>query len=478
MTESLAVRYRPRRFADVAGQAHVCAVLQAAAAHQRPPQQILLAGPSGLGKTTTARIFAAALLCEHRSTDGDACGLCQSCLQITGPRGEHPDVVELDAASNGGKDEIRDLAARAALAPLRGRWKVYIVDEAHGLTGPGGQAFLRLLEEPPAHCLFVLATTDPGKLPTALQGRCLYLEVLPPTRAEVLDNLRRVAAGEDWEVSDAVLAAVADASDPRLGLRGTVATLEKLAGPLADGADLGGSDLELYLGSPSGALMTRLADAIAAGDAAGALGALAAVTSGPGRGGVHRQLVEWARADLTRRATASQDLNTSLERLEVLVNAAPDPAALTVAVARAALVGAPAHPAPAPTSAPAETRPPVSAAGLTPAPIPAVPQVPQASAVPQGSAAPAPVPTPTPAADEQAPAPLAAKDPKVVALLNATSKVNARAAFVLSRCQVYATAAGLSVSVPPDQATKAAQCGLEEALRTVSATGAPVTLAS
>lgn len=470
MAESLPVRYRPRRFADVAGQVHVCTVLRSAAARQRPPQQVLLAGPSGLGKTTTARIFAAALLCEHRAPDGDACGLCEQCLLITGPRGGHPDVVELDAASNGGKDEIRALAERAVLAPLRGRWKVYIVDEAHGLTGPGGQAFLRLLEEPPAHCVFVLATTDPGKLPTALQGRCLYLQVVPPTREQVLANLRRVAAGEDWEPSAQVLDAVVAASDPALGVRGTVATLEKLAGPLSDGADLTAADLEAYLGVVAADRVSAVTSAIGAADVAGAVTGVTHLVASAGRSVVRRQLVDWAQERLVAAARAGEPLAGPVHTLGELLGAGDDEASLVLAVARAAAGPAPSC-APAqpddPRGAPADaaTTSKVSApvAGAGPDHSPAAPAQPAVRA----SAAPAPT----------APREVPVKDPVAVALLNQVGKINARAAFVLSKSRLTDTGHGLEVTVPAALAARAAECRLAEALEQVSTADRPVRLA-
>lgn len=521
MAESLAVRYRPRKFADVAGQKHVTAVLRSAASRKVPPQQILLAGPSGLGKTTTARIFAAALMCGHRSEGGDACGLCDSCLKITGPGGNHPDVIELDAASNGGKDEIRDLAERAILAPMESDWKVYIVDEAHGLTGPGGQAFLRLLEEPPGHCLFILATTDPGKLPVALRGRCLNLEVLPPNQEETLANLRRIAAGEDWELEEHVAAAVVAASDPTLGMRGTVMTLDKLAAHLEAGRELTHTQLEDLLGVIDPTRLDELTDAILEHDRARALTLLDELGRRTGRTHLRRQLTAWAYEQLTTAAAAQLPMEGPLFRYATFVEAPQYDGALTIAVARAASpelddsaqavralleeahatldalasatrpgsiavrtpvvedpssppeqpeVAAPERHSPAPATAPAPAAPappPTAApkAQAPPAPAPAVRQAPDIASETPGVA---------PATGESA----AVSDPDVVAVLNAVGKISGTAAFVLRRCHFSRTARGLVVSIPPAQAPKAAANGLPAAIEQVHREGLPVTVAA
>lgn len=303
MSTSLAVRHRPHTWSTVAGQDHLVAVLKSAAQRRPVPQQILLAGPSGVGKTTMARIFAAALFCPN-AVDGSGCGECETCVNVTGPGGRHPDVIELDAASHGGIEQIRSLAGEASLAPMLAQWRVYIIDEAHGLTKDGAQAFLRLLEEPPAHTIFILATTDPQKLPDALRGRCLLCYATTPERGDKVANLRRVAAIEGWQLPDLVLETVVDATDPALGVRGTVTNLDKVAGGLPVGGTVSAAEAAVLLGVADPALFSAMTTAITTGDRAGALRSLTRTLEQASRSVVHTQLTEWARVQLHAAAAA------------------------------------------------------------------------------------------------------------------------------------------------------------------------------
>lgn len=265
-TGSIAARYRPHRFADVVGQRHARIPLQRAIAAGKLPQQLLFSGGSGLGKTTLARICAAALLCQGSSEErpaGDCCGTCANCTDIV--LGQHPDVIEIDAASNGRVDEIRELAARAHFAPMRGPWRIYIIDEAHGLSAAGGQAFLKLLEEPPSHVIFMLATTDPEKMLHTNRSRCTEFELVPPSREELVANVVRVANAEGVSLDPADGLEVVNASPSELGLRGTLMSLEKVLPALRAGEPVSIAEL---LGKPSRAAMGELCAALAARDTA------------------------------------------------------------------------------------------------------------------------------------------------------------------------------------------------------------------
>lgn len=323
----LALRYRPHRFADLVGQRHVAAVLREAVRSDAPPQQILLSGGSGLGKTTAARIFAAALLCELPA-DGDACGTCASCQDVAA--GVHPDVIEMDAASNGGKDEVNELAARARTMPMRGRWKVYVVDEAHGLTRAGGEAFLKLLEEPPPHVVFLLATTDPDKMLSTNRGRCLELELSAPGTDEVADHLLELSRREGWALPREAAVAVVERSDPGLGVRGAVMGLSKLSGPLSRSEPVTDELLAEYLGWLPSQRVARLFDLVESHQVPEALDEAAELVRAHGDGALRQALVNWARAGLR------DGTDRAVWRLETVASTPPGPLWTESLVARLA----------------------------------------------------------------------------------------------------------------------------------------------
>jgi DNA polymerase III subunit gamma/tau len=315
----LAIKHRPRRLADLVGQRHVTAVLQRALQSQRVPHQLLFSGGSGLGKTTVARVVAAALLCEN-PVEGDACGACESCLDIFEPNRSHPDVVEFDAASNGQKEQIRELAARALTSPVRGEYRVYIIDEAHGLSQGGGQAFLKLLEEPPAHVVFMLATTDPEKMLKTNRGRCVEFELARPSDEELAEHLRRVAARETWELTSEAALAIVRATDPALGVRGLLMTLEKLQEALAWGEPLELDDVTSLLGLPPASLIERLWAAVLSAEKNAALDTLTEIRTKVSDASLRKALVIRSRDDLAA-ALAHGGGEVALWRFEQLLEA-------------------------------------------------------------------------------------------------------------------------------------------------------------
>jgi DNA polymerase III subunit gamma/tau len=189
---SLYRRFRPGRFAELRGQDHVVRALQGAVKNDRVSHAYLFSGPRGTGKTTTARILAKALNCEN-PVEGDACGVCDSCVAIS--KGTSLDVIELDAASNNGVDDIREITS-GAWHGTPGRWKVYIFDEVHQLSKAASAALLKSLEEPPPHVVFVLATTDPHKVLPTIRSRTQHLEfrlIGADTLATLLNDVKGAA---------------------------------------------------------------------------------------------------------------------------------------------------------------------------------------------------------------------------------------------------------------------------------------------
>jgi DNA polymerase III gamma/tau subunit len=211
-------------------------------------------------------------------------------MDISTPGRVHPDVVEFDAASNGQKEQIKELASRAQMAPQRGSHRVYIIDEAHGLSLGGGQAFLKLLEEPPAHVIFMLATTDPDKMLRTNRGRCVEFELTRPTEDELAEHLQKVAQKEGWSLSKEAAQAVVQTTDPALGLRGLLMTLGKLTETLEHDGDVDTKELTMLLGLPPAEQMRGLLDGIDAFDRAAALEALTAARQGVSDEAIRRAL--------------------------------------------------------------------------------------------------------------------------------------------------------------------------------------------
>lgn len=334
---SLAQSHRPRSFDAVIGQHHVTTVLRKALNAGRLPSQVLFAGPSGVGKTTLARVVAAALLCETPN-DGDPCGSCDSCLDVFEPSRTHPDLVEFDAASHGLKDQVRELATRAATMPVRGEHRVYIIDEAHGLSAAGGQAFLKLLEEPPPHVVFLLATTDPDKMLETNRGRCLTFDCRRPSDEQIASQLQRVAAAEGLTLTDRTAAAVVAATDPALGVRGAIMSFEKIVDLLEWSDEPSPDELSAVLGAAPSSRVDEILEAVDAGDRRGALEMLQRCSQAYSDQAVRRALLARLRRRLHASAadSSSESFQMALWRLDSVASSPAGALWTELAVARLA----------------------------------------------------------------------------------------------------------------------------------------------
>jgi DNA polymerase-3 subunit gamma/tau len=256
---SLTLKYRPGTFADVVGQEHVTRTLRNAVASGRIHHAYLFSGPRGTGKTSVARVLGKALNCEHGPTP-DPCGECAACRAIR--EGRALDIIEIDAASNRGIDEIRDLREKVKYSPAEARHKLYILDEVHMLTTEAFNALLKTLEEPPAHAFFVLATTEPHRVPATIASRCQRFDFRRLGVTEIADALRRIAEAEEIAADPDALVAIARVADG--GMRDAQSILDQMRAYAGDHIDL--HTVNSVLGATDAQTLTQIIGAVLAED--------------------------------------------------------------------------------------------------------------------------------------------------------------------------------------------------------------------
>ena len=260
--QSLYRKYRPQGPLEVLGQEHVIRALMGAVKDGRLAHAFLFCGPRGTGKTSTARILAKMVNCEHGPT-AEPCGTCQQCLSIR--EGQHLDVVEIDAASHGGVDDARDLREKAPTAPVQGREKVYIIDEAQRLSREAFDALLKVFEEPPPGVRFVLATTEPHKMPATIIGRCQRFDFRRVPLEPVTEHLERIAADEGMKLSPEAAHAIARQTEG--SVRDALSLLDQAS--VLGAGDIDEAIVASLIGTGSSDALFSLADAVSVGDTRG-----------------------------------------------------------------------------------------------------------------------------------------------------------------------------------------------------------------
>lgn len=249
----LALKWRPRLFKDAVGQESIAKTLQNSIKNDKIAHAYLLTGTRGIGKTTFARIFAKAIMCENRKPDGEPCLECNSCLGVDS--GQSLDYIEIDGASNNSVDDIRDLKENVQYLPANGRYKVYIIDEVHMLTVNAFNALLKTLEEPPAHVVFIFATTDPHKLLGTVLSRCMRFDFKNATLTDLESHLNKIATAEGYTFESEYVAKEI-AKQSKGSFRDSLSLLDQVIN-LSEGTNITESALHHSLGMADSSIISK-----------------------------------------------------------------------------------------------------------------------------------------------------------------------------------------------------------------------------
>ena len=263
----IARRWRPKTFEDVIGQPHIVTTLRNAMRSGRIAHAYLFSGPRGIGKTSVARILAKAVNCTH-VTDGEPCNTCDSCVGIDS--GAYVDVIEIDAASNRGINEIKELRETVRYLPMEGKYKVYIMDEAHMLTSEAFNALLKTLEEPPGHNIFILATTEQQKIPYTIMSRCQRFDFRRISEAEIIQQMKRICTEERIAFDEKVFSYIVREADG--SMRDAESILDQVIAYSGD--HISERDVTDVIGVVERQLVYQIVEAVVAQDARGGLAAI------------------------------------------------------------------------------------------------------------------------------------------------------------------------------------------------------------
>ncbi|PJF34949.1 MAG: DNA polymerase III subunit gamma/tau [Candidatus Thermofonsia Clade 1 bacterium] len=311
--QALYLKWRPRGFDEVIGQAHITRTLRNAIVQNRLRHAYLFNGPRGTGKTTMARILAKAVNCLHPEPSQRPCNQCRHCVAIN--EGRFLDLIEIDAASNNGVDDVRDLREKVAFAPAEGRYKVYIVDEVHRFSGAAFDALLKTLEEPPPYVIFVLATTELDRVPPTIRSRSLTFEFRRVALNDVVERLAKIAEAEGVYIERAALELVAQQGTG--SVRDSISLLDQLIAAPSERITL--EMAEQMLGTASHRLVSKLAQAIIENNPTDGLDVIAsAIAEGADPAQFGRQIVEHLRQLLLTCVGGAHLVETSDERRALL----------------------------------------------------------------------------------------------------------------------------------------------------------------